>query len=270
MIKNWREFSVAVRRRKTPFYDRIYRLGKWVRNPPMPCIKPFHSLLYWEWSLRTSLWHNFWRIFYYEPMFRSQCVSVGSGFRMEYAGNGTTRVLGDLQLYIGSNVTIFDSTTFIGLKVLDKPKIHIGDNTYLGPGVHLVVGQEIRIGRNCSIGSAIITDNPGHSTNIIRRLEPGMGSPAPEDIRPVKIGDFCWLRKGTFVYPGVTIGDGVVALAGTHINRDVPPFCFVAGHPMVIVRKFDIPKELIDIVGRERYESYLKSHEGLDLKVGSK
>lgn len=265
MNKYWREFSVSVRRRETPFYDRVYRLGKWVRGLSFPCIKPVHSFLYWEWAARTTLWHNFLRIVYYEPMFKSQCVSIGPGFRMEYAGNGTTRVFGDLQIYIGSNVTIFDNTTFIGLKVLDKPKIHIGDNTYLGPAVRLSVGQEITIGKNCAIGSILITDNPGHPTNIISRLESGSGSPAPGDIRPVKIGDFCWLPMDTYVYPGVTIGDGVVALAGTHVNKDVPPFCQIAGQPMRIIRKLPIAPEIIDLVGKERYESYLKAHENLKL-----
>jgi acetyltransferase-like isoleucine patch superfamily enzyme len=234
----------------------------------MPCIKPLHSLLYWEWFLRKSLWHNFWRIVYYEPMFKSQCVSVGPGFLMEYAGNGSTRVIGDLQLHLGANVHIFDKTGFVGLKVCHKPELYIGDNTYISPSTQFLVGKKVTIGKNCMIGSSIITDNPGHSLDILKRLR--ADSFSPEDIRPVKIGDFCWLPLGTWVYPGVTIGDGVVALAGTHINRDVPPFCLVAGHPMVIVRKLHIPKELIDIVGKERYESYLTSHEGLDLKVGSK
>lgn len=266
MNKYWREFSVAVRRRETPFYDRIYRIGKWMRNPPMPCIKPLHSLLYWEWSLRTSLWHNFWRIVYYEPMFKSQCVSVGPGFRMEYAGNGTTRIEGDLQLYIGSNVTIFDNTFFVGLKVFDKPELHIGDNTYIAPEVHLFVGREIRIGRNCMIGSHVITDNPGHSVNsTINRLGDSGGSAPAENIRPVSIGDFCMVAVGTYIYPGVTMGDGVVARLGTHITQSIPPFCLVAGNPAKIIRKLPIPQEIIKIVGKERYESYLASHEALDL-----
>jgi acetyltransferase-like isoleucine patch superfamily enzyme len=185
---------------------------------------------------------------------------------MEYAGNGTTRVFGDLQIYIGSNVTIFDNTSFVGLKVLDKPELHIGDQTYLGPLVRIMVGREIRIGKNCAIGSKLITDNPGHSTNILSRLKNASGSPAHEEIRPVKIGDFCWLPLDTYVYPGVTLGDGVVALAGAHINHDVPPFCMVAGYPARIIRKLPIPEELIEIVGKERYESYLKAHEELRLK----
>lgn len=265
MRRSLRDISVAVRRRETPFYDRLYRIAKRIRGFSIPCIRPLHSFLYWEWSIRTSIWHNFWRVVYYEPIFKSQCKSVGPGFRMEYAGNGTTRIFGDLQLYIGSNVTIFDNTAFVGLKVLDKPRIYIGDNTYLGPQVQFMVGKEIKIGRNCAIGSILITDNPGHPRKILGRLKSSGGSPAPEDIRPVKIGDFCWFPIGTYVYPGVTIGDGVVALAGTHINKDVPPFCQIAGQPMRIIRKLPIPPELAELVGEERYRSYLKAHEELKL-----
>jgi acetyltransferase-like isoleucine patch superfamily enzyme len=170
-----------------------------------------------------------------------------------------------LQLYIGSNVTIFDSTIFTGLKVLNKPKLYIGDNTYIGPWVWLSVGKEIKIGSYCVITSKLITDNPGHPRNTISRLESASGIPDPDDIRPVKIGDFCWLRMDTYVYPGVTIGDGVVALAGTHISEDIPPFCLVAGSPGKIIKKLPIPEELIEVVGKEKYESYLESHRILDL-----
>src|SRR4030043_1727955 len=101
MKRNWREFSVAVRRRETPFYDRVYRLAKRIRSLSFPCVKPVHSFLYREWMLRTNLWHNFWRIVYYEPMFKSHGACVGRGFRIEYAGNGSPRILGDLQLHLG-------------------------------------------------------------------------------------------------------------------------------------------------------------------------
>jgi len=267
MVKSWREFSVAVRRRETPFYDRIYKMAKWIRTLSVPCIKPLHSFLYLEWSFRTNLWHKFWRIIYYEPMFKSQCKKVGPGFRMEYAGNGTTRIRGDLQIYIGSNVTIFDNIFLVGLKVFDKPELYIGDNTYIAPNVHIFVGREIKIGNKCMIGSSIITDNPGHSVNyVMYRLEDSGGSPTPDSMRTVQIGDFCMIAVGTYIYPGVTIGDGVVARLGTHITHNIPPFCLVAGNPAKIIRKLPIPEELIDVVGKERYESYLKSHESLDIK----
>ena len=96
-------------------------------------------------------------------------------------------------------------------------------------------------------------------------LHIAFSSPAKEDIRPVSIGDFCFLPLHTFVYPGVTIGDGVVARVGTHINFDVPPFCLVTGNPARIVKKLDIPHDIIKLVGRERYESYLEAHRILTL-----
>ncbi|MFX0197035.1 MAG: acyltransferase [Candidatus Hodarchaeota archaeon] len=265
-VKSWKEFSVAVRRRETPFYEFLFRLAKCVRILSFPCVRPLHSILYAEWSARTSLWHNFWRIAYYEPMFKSQCASVGSGFRMEYAGHRIAEISGDLQLHIGANVTIFDNTAFAGLKILDKPELHIGDDTYIGPFVRIAVGRKVTIGHHCLITSRLITDNPGHSfKNVLSRLESSGGSPAPEDIRPVAIGDFCFLPLDTFVYPGVTVGDGVLARVGTHINRDVPPFCLVAGNPARIVRKLSIPPRLMEIVGRERYESYLAAHQELNV-----
>ncbi len=266
MNRNWRTFSVKVRRRETPFYDRLYRFGKWVRGLSVPCVGPLHSLMYNEWVLRTSLWHNFWRVVYYEPMFKSQCKSVGPGFRMEYAGNGSAHILGDLQVYLGSNVTIFDNTYFLGLKVLDKPTLYVGDNSFIGGLLRFIVAKEIRIGRNCLIASRLITDNVGHSPkNILSRMQGGGGSPGLDEIKPVHIGDFVMLPMGSYVYPGVTIGDGVAARAGTHIDHDVPPFCIVGGNPGRIIRKIPIPRELINIVGQERYESYLKAHEELKL-----
>jgi acetyltransferase-like isoleucine patch superfamily enzyme len=184
---------------------------------------------------------------------------------MEYAGNGLTRISGDVQIYIGSNVTIFDNTIFTGLKVFDKPEVHIGDNTYIGPQVHFLAASEIRIGKHCMIGSNIITDNPGHSVNVLNRLG-GKGYPDKEKIKPISIGDFVWLPLGTVVTPGVTIGDGVVAILGAQISTNIPPFCMVAGRPAKIIRKLSIPEEIIAIVGKERYESYLKSHENFEIK----
>ena len=129
-----------------------------------------------------------------------------------------------------------------------------------------MVGKRITVGSHCIITSRIITDNPGHPIDdVLARMTSGGGSPAPETIKPIVIGDFCFLPLDTVIYPGVTIGDGVVARVGTHINRDVPPFCQIAGNPMRIIRKLPIPEQLKDIVGEDRFNYDLKSHEMLEL-----
>jgi len=255
--------SFRIRRRETPVYDFLYRMAKKIRSASVPSIRPLHSFLYWERVARTDLWHNFWRVAYYEPIFKSQCRMVGRNFRMEYAGNGTTRILGALDLHIGDNVTIFDNTGFAGLKLFDNPSLYIGNNTYLGPAVQITVALEIRIGNYCIITSRLITDNPGHSPNVLERLKSSGGSPLPREVKPVSIGHFCFLPLDTVVYPGVNIGDGVVARVGTHINRDVPPFCQIGGQPFKIIRKLSIPLELKELVGEERYNSYLAAHANL-------
>ena len=199
-------------------------------------------------------------------MFKSQCVSVGTNFYMEYAGNGSARIHGNLSVTIGNNVRMFDNTIFAGLKILDNPCLIIGDNTYIGPLVRFLVADRISVGSHCLITSRIITDNPGHPIdNVLERMTFGGGSPERESVRPVRIGDFCFLPLDTVVYPGVTVGDGVVARIGTHISRNVPPFCQVAGNPMRIVRKLPIPEKMKTIVGDERYKGYLDAHEQLDI-----
>jgi len=265
MALSWRELSAKIRRRETPFYERLYALGKAVRGVSFPMNKTLHGFLYHEWALRTRLWHEFWRVVYYEPMFKSQCVSVGSNFKMHYAGNGSAKILGDLQIHIGSNVTMFDNVAFVGLKVLDKPELHIGDNTYIGPEVNFRVARKIAIGKYCMIVSNFIADNPGHQIDdVMVRMQSGGGQPTSETIRPVIVGDYCWFTLGTAVYPGTVVGDGVVAKLGTHLNRTIPPFCLVSGNPWKVEKKLPIPTELKDIVGPERYESYLEAHRDVD------
>lgn len=260
------KLKLRIKRQETPFYAFLYRLAKLFIRISVPYNKTVHTFLYNEWCARTVAWHCFWRIIYYEPMFKSQCISVGKNFLMEYAGNGSAKVSGNLLLTIGDNVTIFDNTRFVGLGVVDKPELKIGDNTYIGPLVRLMVGKRITIGRNCLITSKIITDNPGHPIDdVLARMSSGGGSPSLNTIRPITIGDFCFLPLDTVVYPGVTVGDGVVARVATHISKDVPPFCQVAGNPMQIIRKLPIPVELKEIVGEKRYNAYLKAHETLRL-----
>ncbi len=246
-----------IRRQETPFYARLYRIASRVRRASVPTIGPLHRLLYREWAARTAAWHEFWRVVYYEPMFRSRCASVGPGFRMMYAGNGTTRICGPLRIHLGRNVTLFDNTALYGVQSYANPELHVGDDTYVGPNVRILVAREVRIGRHCLVASRLVTDNPGHPVDdVMARLRPGGGLPEPASVRPVSIGDFCFLPIDTVVYPGVRVGDGVVAAVGSHLTHDVPPFCLVAGNPARIVRRLPIPAELLPLVGPERFASW--------------
>ncbi len=255
-------FSLAVRRRETPFYDRLYRIAKAITNFNMPCIPGLHRFLYGEWDLRTRVWHEFWRIVYYEPMFKARCKKVGKGFRLEYAGNGICRVLGNLDIYIGDNVYTFDNIGLSATRVYDNPELHIASECILGPSCRIHVAQEVRLGYRSMIGSyTLITDNSGHPANPIDRIVPGGGLPDKSRIKPVYVGDHTFLGQGCVVYPGAYVGDGVLAKAGTHIIGEVPPFAIVGGNPGKVSRLMYIPEKMREIAGEEKYQAWIAEQE---------
>ena len=251
-------FFQAIRRRETPFYDRLYRTVRRIRGVSMPVIPRLHRFLYREWALRTSAWHNFWRIVYYEPMFKSMCRRVGPGFRLWYAGNGICRILGDLRIDLGGNVVMFDNVSLVGLRICDGPVLSIGDNSYIGPQCRFMVARSISIGRHCLIGSrTMLMDNAGHPLEADARLAPGGGLPPAQSARDVSIGDFCFFGAGCYVYPGASVGDGVMAKAGAHITGDIPPFSVVAGNPGRVSRLLPIPPAMRAMAGEDRYAGWL-------------
>ncbi|WP_272701658.1 acyltransferase [Desulfovibrio sp. Fe33] len=259
-------FRRAVKEQKTPFYKLLYKIAVKVRRFSVPVIKPFHNFLYHEWLFRRGLWHNFWRVVYYEPMFKSQCVEVGPGFRMEYAGNGSTTVAGQVDIYFGKNIRMFDNTWIQGVPIGGRSVLKVGDDSYLSPMTRIIVAERVEIGKRCLVAAKFIADNSGHPiSDVMGRMVSGGGLPSPGSIKPVKIGDFCLLGTQTIIYPGTVIGDGVVAQIGTHLKGNIPPFTIVGGNPMRILGKLPIPKEISEIVGEERYQGYLKAHEDLEI-----
>ncbi len=256
------KFTLAIRRRETPFYDRLYGMAKAIRGFSMPCVPGFHNFLYAEWNKRTQIWHEFWRVMYYEPMFKARCRSVGKNFRLEYSGNGICRILGNLQVFIGDDVYTFDNISLSASRVYDAPELHVGSHAYVGPLSRIHVAKSVHIGAHTILGSrTFITDNSGHPANPALRLVPGGGLPDASRIAPVSIGDHCFLGLSCIVYPGAQVGDGVLAKAGTHIMGYVPPFAIVGGNPGKVSRLMYIPEEMRAIGGEEKYQSWLAEQE---------
>ena len=61
------------------------------------------------------------------------------------------------------------------------------------------------------------------------------GAPATA-FKPIRIGNDVWIGHGSFILPGVTIGDGAVVGAMAVVTKDVPPYAIVAGNPASIRR----------------------------------
>ena len=98
-----------------------------------------------------------------------------------------------------------------GLTILDEALVTIGDDCFVGPGVHIYTA--------C------------HSTNPTERAT------RREWAEPVTIGDNVWLGGNVTILPGVTIGDNCTIGAGSVVTHDIPANSIAAGNPARVIKK---------------------------------
>jgi acetyltransferase-like isoleucine patch superfamily enzyme len=225
---------VDIRRRKTPFHDRLYRLVRAIRSLHMPVIPGLHHALYYERQLRLALWHGFFRVAYYEPMFKTRCERVGQNLRLI---DGIPMLMGNpMRIRIGDDVTISGVTTFIGSKMVDAPVLEIGNGSYIGYQTTIMTGHGVHIGEHVLIANRIIIagDN-GHPLDSISRMQ--NLPPSVNDMKEVWIEDGAWICEYATVLKGVRVGKGAVVGAHAVVTKDVPPFTLVVGNPARVVKQ---------------------------------
>lgn len=111
--------------------------------------------------------------------------------------------------------------------------ISIGDGSWVNFGLTaldvapIVIGQDVLIGPNCSLYTAI------HPT------EPGPRRAKWESSAPITLGDNVWLGGSVVVCPGVTIGENSIIGAGAVVTRSVPANSIAVGNPARVIRALD-------------------------------
>lgn len=110
-------------------------------------------------------------------------------------------------IYAGENVYIN-----VNCVVLDEMKVEIGDNAFIGPGVHIYTAS--------------------HPLDAFERR-------AFECSKPVSIGNDCWIGGNTTICPGVKIGNGCVIGAGSVVTKDIPAYSLAVGNPAKVIRQLN-------------------------------
>jgi len=229
---NW---VAKLRRGEGPFWGRLKQLARWALSAHIPAggaARPIFRLLYRAHVLarETAIWAA--RFFWYEPLFRSQCESVGPGFQMEQL----PYLQGIGRIVIGSNVRLSGKPSISFSSRVDvAPELVIGDGTFIGHQCGFNIMRSVRIGKHCLLAGGVrVLDMDGHPTNAQDRRA-GLPTP-PDGGRPVVIGDDVWIGTGAVILKGASIGDRSIVAAESVVTRPVPADVVVAGNPARVVK----------------------------------
>jgi putative colanic acid biosynthesis acetyltransferase WcaF len=151
------------------------------------------------------------------PLLRSHWI-VSSAFR--------SRLLRLFGAKIGKGVYIKP-----GLRVKFPWYFEVGDHTWLGEDLWVDNLAQVTIGPHCCIsqGAYLCTGNHDWSAPDMRLFR-----------RPIRCERGSWVGARSLVCPGVTLGAGAIAAAGSVITRDVPAMEVHAGNPAGFVRRREL------------------------------
>lgn len=126
-------------------------------------------------------------------------------------------------------------------------RVHIGLGTILWAPQQLTVGDDVYIGKGCtvecdgSIASSVLIgnrvgivgrrDHDIHAIGESIRHSSWVGDADGPESSPVRIETDVWVGYGAIVLSGVTVGRGAVVAAGAVVTHDVKPYTIVGGNP---------------------------------------
>ncbi|KFX94333.1 hypothetical protein O988_06364 [Pseudogymnoascus sp. VKM F-3808] len=113
-------------------------------------------------------------------------------------------------------------------------------------GYNIAIGNDVRIGRNCTIldcSEVKIGDRCiiGPNVSIVTTTVPidpkkRLGSNGPNQGKPVKIEEDCFIGANVTILPGRTVHKGSTVGACSVVTRDVAQFTVVGGNPARFIR----------------------------------
>jgi putative colanic acid biosynthesis acetyltransferase WcaF len=118
-----------------------------------------------------------------------------------------------------------------GLRVKFPWYLEVGDHTWLGEDLWVDNLAQVSIGAHCCIsqGAYFCTGNHDWSAPDMRLFR-----------KPIRCERGSWVGARSVVCPGVTLGAGAIAAAGSVVTRDVPAMEVHAGNPAGFVRRREL------------------------------
>jgi acetyltransferase-like isoleucine patch superfamily enzyme len=167
------------------------------------------------------------------------CAQAGRELLLD-PGTGIPVIYG-IDVFLGDGVHLSGVATYAGAQRNDgrRPRLVVGDRTYLGHRLIISCDDEVRIGAHVHVADDVhICAYDGHPIDpIARRTEP-----APVDYSGksrIVIADDAWIGQGAMILKGVHVGKGAIVAAHAVVTKDVPAGAIVAGNPARPVGRVD-------------------------------
>ncbi len=132
---------------------------------------------------------------------------------------------------IGANSHIYPDV------IIHSPHlVSLGEKVNIAEFVHMWGGGGIEIGDNVIIASHTVITSQTHDkdSEIFR---------ASSIMKPIKIGNNCWIGAGAIIFPGIEIGEGSIIAAQAVVTKNVPAHSVIAGVPGQIVENLKNKKQ---------------------------
>ena len=133
---------------------------------------------------------------------------------------------------IASTVIMGGMPTIIGNGPVHK-KLTVGSVTFINAQCFLELTSEIHIGKSVALAEQVMVLTSSHKIGSSSHRSGALF------VKPVKIGDGCWIGARAVIFPGVTIGNGSIVAAGAVVTKDVPENVLVGGVPAKIIRELE-------------------------------
>ena len=124
---------------------------------------------------------------------------------------------------------------------------NIGEGSRVMPGINVVRGNRVKIGKgvvimyNClmmAAGTITIEDDAQVAANV--QLISNNHDIHDRQIltcKPVVLKKNCWIGAGASILPGVTVGENAIVGAGSVVTKDVEANTIVAGNPAKVIKR---------------------------------
>lgn len=138
------------------------------------------------------------------------------------------------RMKMGENASLYANTVF---EVAQHATLVIGDNFTLSYGSIIACNLSVLIGDNVMIGEYSSIRDTTHSFKDLTLpfcLQ-------PDSSEAIVIGNNVWIGRGTIVFPGAVIEDGVIVGAHSIVKGRLAANRVYAGSPLRMIKELDTP-----------------------------